>query len=346
MDTANIFAGCWKGLLSNLTCACEKVNRSSTRHGLCVCRMNPADLKIVIIGRNGQLAWEANQRFQGLGQIICAGRPEFDLLDLNGMREEIRRIKPSVIVNAAAYTAVDQAESEPEAAIKINSEAPAAMAEEAKRLGALFITYSTDYVFDGKKDSPYSETDPTAPLNVYGESKLSGERAVEAVGGSYLIFRTSWVYGAHGKNFLKTILKLAAERPELKIVDDQVGAPTWSRDLADATRKIIEQLRDQSASEKLPVAEASRDRRGIYHMTAAGSVSWYGFAAAIMEEMGKHGLSNSTLAKLVPIPSSEYPTPAARPHNSRLCNEKLKNAFGVTLPPWRESLAVVMGELG
>jgi dTDP-4-dehydrorhamnose reductase len=308
--------------------------------------MNRADLKIVIVGRNGQLAWEANQRFQGLGQIICLGRPEFDLLDLNGVRAEIRRIKPSVIVNAAAYTAVDQAESEPETAMKINSEAPAAMAEEAKRLGALFITYSTDYVFDGKSATPYRESDPTAPLNVYGASKLSGERAVEAVGGSYLIFRTSWVYGARGKNFLKTILKLAAERPELKIVDDQVGAPTWSRDLADATRKIIEQLAGQSSAAKTSTGEALGDRRGIYHMTSAGSVSWYGFAAAILEEMRKRGFSNGTLAKLVPIPSSEYPTPAARPHNSRLCNDKLKDAFDVTLPPWRESLTAVLDELG
>jgi len=300
----------------------------------------------VILGRNGQLAWEANQRFQGLGQIICVGRPEFDLLDLNSVREEIRRIKPSVIVNAAAYTAVDQAESEPEAAMKINSEAPVAMAEEAKRSGALFITYSTDYVFDGKKASPYNERDSPSPLNVYGASKLSGERAVEAVGGNHLIFRTSWVYGARGKNFLKTILKLATERPELRIVDDQVGAPTWSRDLADATRKIMEQLATKAESENILIGEALGGRRGIYHMTSAGSVSWYGFAAAIMEEMEKRGLSNGVLAKLVPIPSSEYPTPAARPHNSRLCNEKLKNAFGVTLPPWRESIAAVMGELG
>jgi len=308
--------------------------------------MNRADLKIVIVGRNGQLAWEANQRFQGLAQIICMGRPEFDLLNLNGVRDEIRRIKPTVIVNTAAYTAVDQAESEPEAAMKINSEAPSAMAEEAKRLGALFITYSTDYVFDGKSAAPYSETDPTGPLNVYGASKLSGERAVEAVGGNCLIFRTSWVYGARGKNFLKTILKLAAERPELRIVDDQVGAPTWSRDLADATRKIIEHLAARSSSAKTSVGDALGDRRGIYHMTSAGSVSWYGFAAAIVEEIKKRGLSNRAPAKLVPIPSSEYPTPAARPRNSRLCNENLKSAFGVMLPPWRESLAAVMDELG
>lgn len=308
--------------------------------------MNRPDLKIVIVGRNGQLAWEANQRFQGLGQIICLGRPELDLLDLNGVREEIRRIKPTVIVNAAAYTAVDQAESEREAAMKINSEAPAVMAEEAKRSDALFITYSTDYVFDGKSAMPYGETDPTAPLNVYGASKLSGEQAVEAVGGNHLIFRTSWVYGARGKNFLKTILKLAAERPELRIVDDQVGAPTWSRDLADATRKIIEQIVSKIESENILISEALGNRRGIYHMTSAGSISWYGFAAAILEEMEKRGLSKGALAKLLPIPSSEYPTPAARPHNSRLCNEKLKNAFGVTLPPWRESLAAVMNAIG
>lgn len=308
--------------------------------------MNRADLKIVIVGRNGQLAWEANQRFQGLGEVICIGRPELDLTDIEGMRAEIRRIKPSVLVNTAAYTAVDQAESEPEAAMKINSEAPAVMAEEAKRLGGLFITYSTDYVFDGTKASPYSETDPTAPRNVYGASKLSGEKAVEAVGGSYLIFRTSWVYGARGKNFLKTILKLAGERPELRIVDDQVGAPTWSRELANATKKIIEQLAAQSSSARISIGEALGDRRGIYHMTAAGSVSWCGFAAAIVEEMGKRGLAKSGLAKVAPIPSGEYPTPAARPHNSRLSNDKLRNAFGVALPLWRASLAAVMDELG
>ena len=307
--------------------------------------MNQIDLKIVTVGRSGQLAWEAQQRFQGLGEVICVGRPELDLLNIDDVRAEIHRIKPSILVNAAAYTAVDQAESEPEVAIKINSDAPAAMAEEAKRLGALFITYSTDYVFDGKSASPYKETDRTVPLNVYGASKLSGERAVEAVGGSYLIFRTSWVYGARGKNFLKTILKLATERQELRIVDDQVGAPTWSRDLADATRKIIEQLVTKSATEKTSIGDALGDRRGIYHMTAEGSVSWRGFAAAIVEEMGKRGLGERNPAKVVPIPSSHYPTPAARPQNSRLCNDKLKNAFGVTLPQWGTSLAAVMDEL-
>lgn len=307
--------------------------------------MNRSDLKIAIVGRSGQLAWEANRQFQGLGQIICVGRPEFDLADIDGVRAEIRRIKPSILINAAAYTAVDQAESEPEAATKINSDAPCAMAEEAKRLGALFITYSTDYVFDGKSPFPYKEEEPTAPLNVYGASKLSSERAVAAVGGSHLIFRTSWVYGARGKNFLKTILKLAAERPELRIVDDQIGAPTWSRDLADATRKIIEQLAAKSSSAKISIVEALGDRSGIYHMTAAGSVSWYGFATAIVEEMRKRGLSKGNPAQVIPILSSQFPTPAARPHNSRLSNQKLSRVFGVSLPPWRESLVSVMDEL-
>ncbi|HEV7673732.1 MAG TPA: dTDP-4-dehydrorhamnose reductase [Candidatus Angelobacter sp.] len=307
--------------------------------------MNGSDLKIVIAGRNGQLAWETSRQFQGLGQVICVGRPEFDLLDIDGMRSKISRIKPSILVNAAAYTAVDQAESEPEVAMKINSDAPAAMAEEAKRLGALFITYSTDYVFDGKSPSPYKEDDPTAPLNVYGASKLSSERAVAAVEGSYLIFRTSWVYGARGKNFLKTILKLAAERPELRIVDDQIGAPTWSRDLAGATRKIIEQLVKKSSAEKISIADSLGDRSGIYHMTAAGIVSWYGFATVIMEEMKRRGLSKNNVAEVIPIPSSQYPTSAVRPHNSRLCNQKLSNVFGVSLPPWREALTTVMNEL-
>ncbi|MGC2742048.1 MAG: sugar nucleotide-binding protein, partial [Candidatus Angelobacter sp.] len=172
------------------------------------------------------------------------------------------------------------------------------------------------------------------------------ERTVEDVGGNYVIFRTSWVYGARGKNFLKTVLKLAAERPELRIVDDQVGAPTWSRDLADATRKIIEQLVSKSESENIPIGEALGDRGGIYHMTAAGSVSWCGFAGAILEEMEKRGPSKRSLAKIVPIPSSDYPTPAARPHNSRLCNDKLKKTLGVMLPQWRRSLTAVMDELG
>jgi dTDP-4-dehydrorhamnose reductase len=168
---------------------------------------------------------------------------------------------------------------------------------------------------------------------------------VSAVGGSYLIFRTSWVYGVHGKNFLNTIVKIAAEREELRVVDDQIGAPTWSRALATATRNFIEQLMTKSSSAKIPIAEALGDRRGIYHVTAAGTVSWYGFASAIVEEMRKRGLSEGTLARVTPVPSSEYPTPAARPHNSRLSNEKLNSTFGVALPSWRESLSAVFDEL-
>jgi len=308
--------------------------------------MSGPDLQIVIVGRNGQLAWELRQELASLGAVCCVGRPEIDLTDLNSVRTGIGRLQPDVLINAAAYTAVDQAESEPEAAMKANAEAPRVLAEEAKKLGALFITYSSDYVFDGTKATPYMESDKPNPLNVYGASKLAGDRAVEAVGGAYLILRTSWVYGARGKNFLSTILKLASEREELRIVDDQVGAPTWSREIARATGQIIAHLAVEtclSGGERL--AEQLGERRGIYNLTAGGSVSWCGFAMAIVEEAGKEGMSQGRLARIVPIPASQYPTPARRPHNSRLSNEKLRQLFGVSLPSWRESLACVMGEI-
>jgi dTDP-4-dehydrorhamnose reductase len=250
-----------------------------------------------------------------------------------------------VLINAAAYTAVDLAESEPEAANRINADAQAVMAEEAKRLDALFISYSTDYVFDGQKDSPYQETDEPAPLNVYGASKLAGERAVQAAGGAYLMLRTSWVYGARGKNFLNTILRLSTERPELRIVDDQIGAPTWSRELAIATKQMILQLAEEAAASSRPIGEVLGERRGIYHTTAGGSVSWYGFASAILEERIKQGVDARILAKVTPITSSEYPAPAHRPRNSRLSNEKLQKVFCITLPHWRESLSAVMNEV-
>jgi len=308
--------------------------------------MSGPELKIVIVGRNGQLAWELRQVLASLGSVRCVGRPELDLTDLNSVRTGIGRLRPGVLVNAAAYTAVDQAESEPEAAMKANAEAPRVLAEEAKKLGALFITYSSDYVFDGGKATPYLESDAPNPLNEYGASKLAGDHAVEAVGGAYLIFRTSWVYGLRGKNFLNTILKLASEREELRVVDDQFGAPTWSREVARATRQIIEHL---AAETSLPVggplAETLGARCGIYNMTAGGSVSWHGFATAIVEEAGKRRMSQGRLARIVPIPANQYPTPARRPQNSRLSNEKLLRMFGVSLPSWRESLACVMRDI-
>jgi dTDP-4-dehydrorhamnose reductase len=217
------------------------------------------------------------------------------------------------------------------------------MAEEAKRLGSLFISYSTDYVFDGKKSAPYVEGDAPNPLNVYGASKLAGDRAIEAVGGSYIIFRTSWVYSATGRSFLNTIVKLATEREELRVVDDQIGAPTWSRDIAAATTQVIRQSMT-SAGAGQNASEALRDRRGIYNLTAEGSVSWCGFAMAILEETKKQRKSHGGLAGITPISTSQYPTPARRPLNSRLLNNKVHEVFGVLLPPWRESLTRVITE--
>jgi dTDP-4-dehydrorhamnose reductase len=307
--------------------------------------MSNPDLKTVIVGRNGQLAWELKTVFSPSYPVISTGRPELDLSDLDSVRSTVRALRPSVLINAAAYTAVDQAESEPEAANRINADAPAVMAEEAKKLGALFISYSTDYVFNGEKGSPYQETDEPAPLNVYGVSKLAGERAVQVVGGSYLVLRTSWVYAARGKNFLNTILRLAAERPELRIVDDQIGAPTWSRELAIATKQMVLQLAEEAKASACAIREVLGERRGIYHATAGGSVSWCGFANAILEERMKQGVDPCTLAKVTPITSNEYPSPARRPHNSRLSNEKLQRVFGIMLPRWRESLCAVLGEI-
>jgi dTDP-4-dehydrorhamnose reductase len=300
-------------------------------------------LNILILGRTGQVARDLQLLLPPVGSVSCVGRPEFDLSQPDSICELIRQRRPDVLINAAAYTAVDRAESEPDMAMKINAEAPGMMAEEAKRLGSLFISYSTDYVFDGKKSAPYVEGDAPNPLNVYGASKLAGDRAIEAVGGSYIIFRTSWVYSATGRSFLNTIVKLATEREELRVVDDQIGAPTWSRDIAAATTQVIRQSMT-SAGAGQNASEALRDRRGIYNLTAEGSVSWCGFAMAILEETKKQRKSHGGLAGITPISTSQYPTPARRPLNSRLLNNKVHEVFGVLLPPWRESLTRVITE--
>jgi dTDP-4-dehydrorhamnose reductase len=295
-------------------------------------------LNIALIGRNGQIAWDLQGLLPRLGQVFVLGRPEMDLSNPGSLRRALRQLKPSVIVNAAAYTAVDQAEAEPELAMTVNAEAPRVMAEEAKHLGATFITYSTDYVFDGTKTSPYTELDVVNPLGVYGASKLAGDRAVEAVGGNYLIFRTSWVYASRGKNFLRTIMKLAAEREELPVVDDQIGAPTASQDIARSTVEILGQILESGP-------QAWGPRRGLYNMTAQGSTSWFHFAAALVQEMRDRGMGESGLAKVTPIPTVQYPTPAMRPKNSCLANEKIRDAFGVTLPEWKTSLLAVMEQI-
>jgi dTDP-4-dehydrorhamnose reductase len=307
--------------------------------------MSVPELNILILGRTGQVARDLQLLLPPVGSVSCVGRPEFDLSQPDSIRELIRQRRPDVLINAAAYTAVDRAESEPDMAMKINAEAPGMMAEEAKRLGSLFISYSTDYVFDGRKSTPYVEGDAPNPLNVYGASKLAGDRAIEAVGGSYIVFRTSWVYSATGRNFLNTIVKLATEREELRVVDDQIGAPTWSRDIAAATTQVIRQsMTSVWAGAGQNASEALRDRRGIYNLTAEGSVSWCGFAMAILEEMKKQRKNHGGLAGITPISTSQYPTPARRPLNSRLLNNKVHEVFGVLLPPWRESLTRVITE--
>jgi dTDP-4-dehydrorhamnose reductase len=262
-----------------------------------------------------------------------------DLADPDSVRKIIREARPGLIVNAAAYTAMDKAESEPDLAMAVNGVAPDVMAEEAKRLNAAIIHYSTDYVFDGTKKRPYVEDDAPNPLNVYGRTKLAGEQAIQAAGAPHLILRTSWVYGARGKNFLLTILKLAKERGEMKIVNDQYGAPTWSRMLAEVTSQIAAQSFSPLCRQAISISEVS----GIYHAVSAGSTSWHSFAAKILENVSSH--MGPTPPKLVPIPTSDYPAPAARPRNSYLSNEKLTRTFGLAIPSWEEPLAMCLQEM-
>jgi dTDP-4-dehydrorhamnose reductase len=293
--------------------------------------------RILIVGNAGQLGRELEEIFAGFGPIMGVNRESVDLADAKQTRELVRRAEPDIILNAAAYTAVDRAESERDLAYAINEQAPRVLAEEANRRNAVFVHYSTDYVFDGGKSQlrstlqfePWTETDSPNPLNVYGASKLAGEQAVEGVGGKFLIFRTSWVYGPHGKNFLLTMLRLARERDRLSIVDDQIGGPTTSIELARATHSIVTGIHAGRFG-------APQDWIGIYHMTCAGSVSWFGFAQAIFARAAELlALKPPTLS---PIATKDYPTPAARPHYSVLSNDKLQARFGVKLLPWESAL--------
>jgi dTDP-4-dehydrorhamnose reductase len=278
-------------------------------------------MRILITGKNGQVGTELSRIYQSHGDVVLTGRPECDLSSEQSIRDVVGRVKPAVIINAGAYTAVDQAEKERALCFATNADAPRVLAQEAARLDALLIHYSTDYVFNGEKSGPYLESDPISPLGVYGESKAAGEAAIAAAGSRYLVLRTSWVYSPHGKNFLRTMLRLGTERPELRVVDDQVGAPTSAAAIAAATVRLLEQ----------PAVT------GIYHMTAAGSTSWYGFARAIF---GSGILAAQP--RVQPIPSSDYPTPARRPANSVLANDKFAHTFGFRLPSWQEQLQQVL----
>ena len=285
--------------------------------------------RILIVGNAGQLGRELEKIFAGFGPVVGVDRESVDLADPAQTRELVRRTAPDVILNAAAYTAVDRAESERDLAYAINEGAPRVLAEEALRRDAVFVHYSTDYVFDGSKASPWLETDAPHPLSVYGASKLAGEQAVTAAGGRFLIFRTSWVYGPHGNNFLLTMLRLARERDRLSIVDDQIGAPTTSIELARATHAIVTGILAGQFG-------APEDWAGLYHMTCGGSVSWFGFAQAIFARAAE--LLAVKPPALTPIATKDYPTPAARPRNSVLSNAKLCDRFGVELSPWESAL--------
>ena len=300
---------------------------------------------ILLLGKTGQVGSDLLRLLPALGEVVAPDQSDLDLLDAKNIQRSVREIRPELIVNAAAYTAVDAAETHEADAYAINATAPGVLAEEAHRIGAALIHYSTDYVFDGSQRTPYAETDIAAPLNVYGKTKLAGEQAVRASGVPCLILRTSWVYSTRGRNFLLTILRLAAEREELTIVRDQFGAPTCSAEIAEATVKILAQLAQQSGPPSalfLPVS-------GIYHLTAQGETTWYDFACAILEEAAQFSpevlwFADATsrrpliTRRVIPISSAEYPTPAPRPAFSVLSNSRLIRTFGIALPDWRSQL--------
>ncbi|MFJ4138514.1 dTDP-4-dehydrorhamnose reductase [Pseudomonas fragi] len=287
-------------------------------------------MKILISGKTGQVAVELQKHLAGLGELIVLGRDVLDLSQPDQIRAQVRAHKPDLLIIAAAHTAVDQAENEPELAFAINASAPGVFAEEAAALGIPLIHYSTDYVFDGRKPAPYTEDDATNPLGVYGKSKLAGELAIAASGAQHLILRTSWVYSTHGKNFLLTMQRLLQERSELRVVADQIGAPTWAGTIAQSTRALIERWQSGDAA-----------AWGTYHLTASGETSWFGFTQAIAGHLTAQGKACATLE---PIPASAYPTPAARPQNSRLDCSKLAREWGVAQPDWEAALSACLAE--
>jgi len=298
---------------------------------------------ILLTGVNGQVGGELLPLLRAFGDVRAPLRSELDLADADAVRSYVQRVRPRWIVNPAAYTAVDKAETEPALAAAINAVAPRVLGEEAARLGVPVVYLSTDYVFDGSGTRPWLETDATGPLGVYGRTKLEGEQALAATGAAHLILRTSWVYGATGKNFLTTILRLAREREQLSIVNDQHGAPTWSRDLAKAVAHILRETESAAAAQGLSPAETLARRQGIYHAAAAGETTWFNFAEELLR-IARAALPNEQLASLKPTTSAEYPTPAKRPENSRLDCTKLQHEFGLALPLWSESVAAAMAE--
>jgi len=294
-------------------------------------------MKILLLGKNGQVGWELQRSLSALGELLALDSKSQDycgdLNDLSGLAATVQRFAPDVIVNAAAYTAVDKAESEPRQARRVNAEAPAVLAQEAKKLNALLVHYSTDYVFAGNGNTPWQESDPVAPLSVYGSTKLEGEQAIQASGCSHLIFRTSWVYAARGNNFAKTMLKLAQQRDSLNVIDDQFGTPTGADLLADVTAHAIRALHQQP------------ELSGIYHLAAAGETTWCRYARFVLEQAQAAGAElKVTPAMVGAIATEAYPTPAKRPNNSRLNTQKLQNAFSLRLPEWQAGVARMLIE--
>ncbi|HMN80011.1 MAG TPA: dTDP-4-dehydrorhamnose reductase [Burkholderiaceae bacterium] len=293
-------------------------------------------MKLLVTGAAGQVGWELARALQPLSEVVAVDRSQLDLADGDALRAFVRGGAFDVIVNAAAYTAVDQAEKDEALAAAVNARAPAILAEEGRRAGALLVHYSTDYVFDGEASRPYREDDATAPLNAYGRTKLEGERLIAAAGGDWLVLRTEWVYGSRGRNFLRTMLRLAAERDRLTVVDDQFGAPTSARLLADASAQII--------TRALAERRAGRFASEVLHLTAGGSTSWHGFATAIIAGAGARGLP-VRCTEVTGIPATQYPTPARRPVNSRLDLTRVRERFGIEPPPWQAGLALALDEV-
>ena len=294
-------------------------------------------MKILLLGKNGQVGWELQRALAPLGELVALDRHAIDglsgdLADLDALRTTIRQVKPDVIVNAAAYTAVDKAESEAELARRVNGDASRLMAEESALLGAWLIHYSTDYVFSGEGSTPWQETDAVAPVNQYGASKLAGEQAIVASGCKHLIFRTSWVYGARGNNFAKTMLRLAKARDTLSVIADQVGAPTGADLIADVTALAIRQVLQQP------------QLSGLYHLAASGEVSWHGYASHVIAFAQANG-EHLAVTAINPIDTTAYPTPARRPLNSRLNTQKLRDNFSLHLPDWQSGVTRMLTEV-
>jgi len=300
-------------------------------------------VNVLLLGRDGQVGWELQRTLAPLGHVVATeakgGPLTADLEDFDSLARAVRAVRPRLIVNAAAYTAVDRAESEPDKAMRINGEAPGVLAELTKEQGAGLIHYSTDYVFAGDAERPYREDDATGPRSVYGRSKLAGEAAIRQSGAAHLILRTAWVYGGRGSNFLLTVLRLMREREEMGVVADQTGAPTWSRMLAEATALLVMRCREGEC----PIPQG---RGGLYHLTCGGQTTWFGFAAAIRQQALALGLLQEPCARVKPIATAEYPTPARRPAFSVLDCGKLRGDFALELPDWESALRLCLQDVG